>query len=101
MTETEKPKYIMSCMSKSIESLFEKWRIRHETREEIANHENDLINNKYKQILNERRDPFSWLNLKTKYSGLNFLFILLLRYLFLQKSLRSLLIEKLNHVKLI
>ena len=59
-------KYILKIIQKTNDGLLEKWRIKHESREEKHKFEYIKGQENYEYFLKERKDPFSWLNLKYK-----------------------------------
>lgn len=61
----EKQNYIISCMQKTIEGLFEKWRQKHTHREKINEMQNERIEKNFNE--NNKNDQFSWLKIKTRY----------------------------------
>ena len=65
-TVDEKQNYVISCMQKTIDSLIEKWKMRHSTRSKANDEENMKLNNLKIASKIQKKDQFSWLNVKTK-----------------------------------
>ena len=65
-TIDEKQNYVISCMQKTIDSLIEKWRMRHSTRSKANDEENSKLYNLKMASKNQKKDQFAWLNVKTK-----------------------------------
>lgn len=67
-TFEEKNKYILTCMSKTVENLLERWHQRHLNREKLKELENTRLENLKKYSLLNKKDQFAWLTVKTRFT---------------------------------
>lgn len=65
-TYEEKQSYIIECMQKTVDSLLDKWKQRHISREKLNEIETEKFNNLKIQFQKGKKDQFSWLNIKTR-----------------------------------
>ncbi len=69
--------YILKVLQNKTDELLERWREKHEIQEKEHDSQFQKKKANYEYFLQERKDPFSWLNLKSKllfFSFVSFVF---------------------------
>ncbi len=84
-TKHDKLNYVVSCMAKNVENSLEKFDQKIQNQDKKSKEFLEKFIEEKNIANNEQKDIFEWLQIKTKYQ-------------FLKKSLRTSIIEKLNHV---